>query len=213
MIFEQINTGGDRNYGYLIGDEASKEAALIDPSYSPEKMVERAEKLGLNIVYIINTHGHYDHINGNETAQRKTGAKIAAYKDAGVGENINLSDGDVLKLGELELKIVHTPGHTADSLCLLAEDKLCTGDTLFVGKVGGTGFGTDAKQEYESLHNKIMTLPDNVQVYPGHNYGTAPSSTIKQERESNPFLLQESFDKFLWLKKNWLQYKIDHGIQ
>ena len=118
----------------------------------------------------------------------------------------------------MKLQIIHTPGHTGDSLCVLAEGpgavgKLVTGDTLFVGKVGGTGFGDDARAEYDSLHDKLMILSDDVEVWPGHNYGVEPSSTIGNERKTNPFLLRESFEDFVDLKRNWLQYKAEHGIK
>ena len=210
MIFEQIPVGGDRNYAYLIGDEDSKKAAVVDPAYTPEKILRRAANLGLSIEYIINTHGHFDHTNGNQTIQEATGATIAAHPSNNPERPLN--DTDSLYLGGTELHIIYTPGHTADSICILADNKLCTGDTLFVGKVGGTDYGYSAHQEYDSLHQKIMTLPDNVEVYPGHNYGLKPSSTIKEEREHNPFLLQKSFTDFVHLKKNWLQYKKEHGI-
>ena len=91
-------------------------------------------------------------------------------------------------------------------------DKLITGDTLFVGKVGGTGFGDDAKEEFESLHQKILTLPDETEVWPGHDYGAAPHSTVGNERQTNPFLQRSDFEGFVDLKRNWLAYKKEHGI-
>ncbi len=213
MIFEQIAMGGDRNYGYIIGDEESKESAVIDPSYTPDRIIMRAKELGLKIKYIINTHNHYDHTNGNDYIKKATNAQIVAHKKAGSRTDVAVNDGDILKLGELELKIIHTPGHTADGICILAGNKLCTGDTLFVGKVGGTDYGEGARQEYDALHKKIMTLPDEVEIYPGHNYGMQPSSTIKNERETNPFMLQKTFEDFIHLKKNWTQYKLEHNIK
>ena len=84
---------------------------------------------------------------------------------------------------------------------------------MFVGKVGGTDFGEAAKAEYESLHQKLLSLPDTTRVFPGHNYGTSPESTIGKERESNPFLVQPDFEAFLDLKRNWLEYKRIHGIK
>lgn len=211
MIFEQIKIGGDRNFAYLFGDEKSKLAAVVDPAFHPEKLLELAEKHGLKIKYAVNTHAHYDHSNGNDYIIKRTGARLVGYalrKPA-----MSIGDGDELSLGELKIKVVHTPGHTTDSICILADNKLMTGDTLFVGKVGGTGYGQDARQEYDSLHNKLMVLPDNVEVYPGHDYGVAPMSTIGNEKKTNPFLLRDSFEAFLELKKNWLEYKRIHGIE
>ena len=110
------------------------------------------------------------------------------------------------------MTILHTPGHTEDSICIHIEDAVFTGDTLFVGKVGGTGFGSGAREEYASLHKKLLVLPDSTRVFPGHDYGTAAQSTIGRERRTNPFLLQPNFEAFVHLKQNWLSYKKEHGI-
>ena len=131
---------------------------------------------------------------------------------APTGEDVAASDGSALELGELTLRIIWTPGHTHDGICILVEDVLITGDTLFVGKVGGTGFGDDARAEYDSLHRKILTLPDHIRVFPGHDYGVRPESTIGDEKKENPFLLRDSFETFVDLKRNWAAYKEEHGI-
>ena len=138
-----------------------------------------------------------------------TGAKLAAYKSG----DVPLEDGGVLTLGGLDLTIIHTPGHTSDGICIVVEDVILTGDTLFVGKVGGTDYGTGARAEYESLHKKILTLPDNLRVFPGHDYGVRPQSTLGREKQENPFILRKDFNDFLDLKKNWLAYKKEHGIE
>ena len=212
MIFEQIRVGGDRNFAYLVGDETSKEAAVIDPSFDPDRVIYRAEQHGLTVKYIIGTHDHFDHTNGNRQAKKRTGAQIVMHRSAGSSCDVPVDDGAELALGSLKLKIIHTPGHTNDGICVLAGNKLATGDTLFVGKVGGTGFGEDARNEYDSLHNKLMVLDDDVEVYPGHDYGVQPTSTIGHEKKTNPFILRESFEDFVDLKRNWLEYKRIHGI-
>ena len=162
------------------------------------------------MAFVFNTHGHSDHTSGNDLILARSSAKLLNHQ--------NTQDGHTLSLGKVTLKVIHTPGHTDDSLCVLATEagdpgRLVSGDTLFVGKVGGTGYGDDAQQEYDSLHNKLMTLPDEVEVWPGDHYGVAPSSTIKNERRTNPFLLREDFNSFVELKRNWLQYKTEHNIQ
>jgi glyoxylase-like metal-dependent hydrolase (beta-lactamase superfamily II) len=213
MIFQQIRAGGDRNFGYLIGDEETKEAAVIDPSYSPKELVRAAKEQNLKIVYVIGTHGHGDHTNGISALKKKTGAKMVMHTSSPDNPDIPVVDGDTLKLGQLELKIIHTPGHTSDSMCILAGDKLVTGDTLFVGKIGGTGADEAARIEHDSLFNKLMKLDDAIEVYPGHDYGVAPTSTIGHERQTNPFLLRKDFKDFKWLKDNWSAYKQKHGIK
>ena len=213
MIFEQIAVGGDRNFGYLLGEEESKKALLVDPSYNQEKVLSLVSKHGLEVVYVANTHGHYDHSQLSGQIGEATGAQVVCHKSAASGAQLGVEDGDELAVGSLRVKILHTPGHTVDSICLLAEQKLLTGDTLFVGKVGGTDLGAQARAEYESLFGKLLKLDDEVEVWPGHDYGLRPSSTIGEERRENPFLLCRSFEEFVELKRNWTQYKREHGIK
>jgi hydroxyacylglutathione hydrolase len=213
VIVSQIDAGGDRNFSYVIADEATREAAVIDPGAPPENELKFIARNDLTLRYIINTHDHFDHTGGNRELARKTGARVAIHESAHSPHDIDLADGSTLMVGRIPLRILHTPGHTPDSLCILAEDNLFTGDTLFVGKVGGTGFGNDARDEYESLHGKLMTLPAETRVWPGHDYGVRPSSTIEMELLENPFILRESFESFLELKKNWAEYKRIHGIK
>lgn len=181
MLFQQIRAGGDRNFGYLIGDEISKKAVVVDPSSSPGVFALIAEKHGLKIIYIIGTHGHSDHIHGIKALKTKTGADIIMHASSTDSADIRVEEGDTIKLGELELKVIHTPGHTLDSICILVDNKLLTGDTLFVGKIGGTDTNKATMAEYDSLFNKLMKLDNNIEVYPGHDYGITPTSTIGHE--------------------------------
>lgn len=212
MIFHQIDAGGDRNFAYLMADGEGGEAALFDPPPQAERYLSLVEKHGLTVRYIILTHGHSDHTWGVDVAKERTGAEIVAHARNPVRADRHVGDGDTLPLGEVTLEFFYTPGHSDDSICILGGDKLVTGDTLFVGKVGGTDYGQGARQEYESLHEKLMGLDDDIEVYPGHNFGVRPSSTIGEERRTNPFLLRESLESFVELKRNWLQYKKEHGI-
>jgi len=208
VIFEQIPTSGDRTFSYIVADEKTREGALVDPGYDPGKLLERIKALGVDLKYVINTHDHYDHTGGNRYILRRTKAHLAAF---GAGD-VPLEDGSVLECGELTLKIIHTPGHTPDSICILAEDILITGDTLFVGKVGGTDLADGAEAQWKSLTGKIMTLPSETRVFPGHDVGVRPSSTVGDEMRENPFLLRKTFEDFLDLKRNWEAYKREHGI-
>jgi glyoxylase-like metal-dependent hydrolase (beta-lactamase superfamily II) len=212
MVIKQFLTGGDRNFGYLVADEINKLALIIDPSYAPNQLVQFANQKGYRIKYIFNTHDHFDHTNGNKVIGKLTGIKPLMFGDKDPNTGLKATDGVIFELGNLKITIIHTPGHTSDSICIYVGDAVFTGDTLFVGKVGGTGFGKDAKDEFKSLHDKLLTLPDATRVFPGHNYGVVPESTILNEKKTNPFILQPDFESFLELKRNWAEYKRIHGI-
>jgi hydroxyacylglutathione hydrolase len=209
---EQIRTGGDRNFGYLCADEATGEAFAVDPSNSPKALVDAAAHKGWRLVRAFCTHGHSDHTNGNEAFEQLTGIRVLLFGDRDARSGIEVAHGARFPLGEGVVEIIHTPGHTPDSICLLAGDALFTGDTLFVGKVGGTWSEADARQEYHSLHERLLTLGESVNVFPGHDYGVTPVSTIRNEKTTNPFLLQSDVEAFIHLKNNWAAYKKAHGI-
>ncbi len=216
FIFEQIRTGGDRNFGYLVGDRKAQAAAVIDPSYDPAAMVARAEEQGLRIQYIINTHGHGDHTNGNARAKALTGAPVVTLRGSTIRPDLPVEDGAALSLGSLVLEMIHVPGHTDDHIIVyLARQRVCmTGDHLFVGKIGGTSTDAAARMEYQSLVKTLDRLPDDVTIWPGHDYGCRPSSTIALEKLANPFLLRlGDIEAFLQLKRDWADFKAEHGLR
>ena len=215
LVFEQIRTGGDRNFGYLLGDRDARAAVLIDPSYSPAAMAERAAAQGLAVSHVVNTHGHPDHTEGNAEAVRLTGAAVAAHPVCPVDPDVRLGDGARLEIGALALECLHVPGHAADHLVLYEPTHrlLFTGDLVFVGKVGGTRTDEDAATEWTSLRRVLDTFPDDATVWPGHDYGVRPSSTLALEKRSNPFLLCGNLDAFLDLKREWPAFKARHGLK
>jgi len=215
LIFEQIRTGGDRNLAYVLGDGDAKVGAVIDPSFAPAVVVERASAQGLEVAYIINTHGHADHVEGNAEAKRLTGAAIAAFHAADTAPDVPLRDGDRLQLGGLELQFLHTPGHADDHLVVYLEPErvAITGDLLFVGKIGGTADDEHARVEYESLQRVLRELPDETTVWPGHDFGCRPASTMTLEKATNPFLMAKDLGAFLELKHDWPRFKAEHGLK
>lgn len=215
FILEQLRVGGDRNFGYLVGDRAARVAAAIDPAFSPALFLERAEAQGLRIAWILNTHGHGDHTNGNAELKRRTGARIAAHAAAPSKPDLALADGDEVAVGSLAIRALHVPGHTGDHLLFfLPREKVAiTGDLLFVGKVGGTSTDEEARAEYESLRRVLRELPPETTVWPGHDYGCRPSSTLALEALMNPFLRVPDLAAFLGLKREWAHFKQRHGLK
>lgn len=213
LIFEQIRAGGDRNFGYLLADRDAGRGVLIDPSYSPEQFVERARAQRITITHVVNTHGHPDHTNGNQTAVSLTGAVIAAHPALKPGKP--LVDDERFPVGAWTLHVLHVPGHADDHITLYepVHQILITGDLLFVGKVGGTSHDRDAATEWESLQKVLRSVPDTASVWPGHDYGIRPSSTIGMERASNPFLRCRDLAAFLKLKTEWPAIKGDLGLK
>jgi hydroxyacylglutathione hydrolase len=197
MFFKQIQQHSD-NFTYIIADEETKEAAVVDSSYNADEIIRTIETQKLQLKYIINTHGHSDHTAGNPELQSIFGAKIVAHKQSKVHPDLSVDENEILNVGKISVKIIYTPGHTDDSICLLVDDKkLFTGDTLFVGECGRTDFpGGNTKNMYDSL-NRLQKLNDNIKVYPGHDYGLKPSSTIGEEKKSNYTLQPRSLREFI----------------
>ncbi len=216
LIFEQIRAGGDRNFGYLLGDRDTRQGVLIDPSYSPEAFVQRARDQGLAVTHVINTHGHPDHTNGNARARELTAAPVAAFADSLlISPDLGLGDEQELEVGGLRLQFLHVPGHCPDHLVLYEPSWriVITGDLLFVGKVGGTTNDDDARTEWASLRRLLDRFPEDATVWPGHDYGVRPSSTIGLERATNPFLRCPDLAAFNALKRDWPTVKQRLGLK
>ncbi len=195
-------------FAYLLGDPVTGEALVIDPAANIDGIIAQASQNNLNIKYIVNTHGHVDHISGNTDMKEKTGAQIVIHEsDADMLTSTpamvlrmfgakqsptadrTVRDGDIISVGGISLKVLHTPGHSPGSMSLHTDGYVFTGDTLFVGGVGRTDLpGGSGQVMARSIQEKLCTLPDDTKVMPGHNYGGAPTSTIGREKTSNPFL-------------------------
>jgi glyoxylase-like metal-dependent hydrolase (beta-lactamase superfamily II) len=208
MFIQQIEVGRFSVFAYLLGADAGGEGLVIDPADEVDEIIALAKSKKIAIKNILNTHAHVDHIMGNEEMKRKTGAKIIIHEDdaplltqtprsmlAMFGgrpsppADQTVKDGEIIRAGEVSLKVLHTPGHSPGGMCLYGEGMVFTGDTLFVGGLGRTDLpGGSWEVMLNSIRTKLLTLPDETIVYPGHNYGPSPKSTVKNERLYNPFL-------------------------
>lgn len=196
MYFKQTK-GFTDNFSYIIADDNAREAAIIDPSFNADEIMRLLKEKNLKAKYIINTHGHTDHTSGNEKLRSTLRAKTVAHSLSTIKKDISVNDGDSLNVGNIKIKVIHTPGHTPDGICLLADNKLFTGDTLFVGECGRTDLpGSSAKDMYHSLFEKVLKLDDAIEVWPGHDYGPRPHSTIGKERKTNYTLEKRSLEEF-----------------
>ena len=198
MIFMQIQQHSD-NFSYIIADEATQEAAVVDSSFNAGEIIHVLKTERLTLKYVVNTHGHSDHTAGNTELLSMFDTKTVAHTLSRIDADIKVDDGDIIRVGNLSIKVIHTPGHTPDSICLLVDNKkLLTGDTLFVGECGRTDLpGGNSKSLYDSLFNKLLKLPDDVEVYPGHDYGAKPCSTIGEQRRTNYVLQPRSLIEFM----------------
>lgn len=197
MLFKQSKNRGD-NFSYVIADENSREAAVVDPSLNANAIIQLLKDHGLNAKYVINTHGHIDHTAGNEDIRSSFGAKVVAHRLSKIDKDIGVVDGDVIEMGRISIKVIHTPGHSPDGICLLVDGKLLTGDTLFVGECGRTDLqGGNPEDLYHSLFDKLLKLDDDVEVYPGHDYGSKTHSTIGEEKRTNYTLEKRTLKDFI----------------
>ena len=215
FIFEQVRTGGDRNFGYLLGDRDAGVALLVDPSPDPQPVLDRVAAQGLRVALILNTHGHPDHSGGNGPVKARTGAPVAGGPGHPGPVDRVLRDGERIPFGAFTLKVWQVPGHFPDHLAFLVEglDAGITGDLLFVGKVGGTASEGDGRTEWDSLQRLLREWPPHTTLWPGHDYGARPSSTLAWERRTNPFLLCDDVEAFLRLKAGWAGFKVRHGLR
>lgn len=198
MIFEQVATGGCQSY--LVGCPDTFAAALIDPEASQiDRYVGLAARHGLHVRYVIDTHTHADHFSGSRQMAGRLGAAYVMHRASPApGVDIPVDDGDLLRIGDLRLKVLHTPGHTRDSMCLVAADRVWTGDTLLIGATGRTDLPSgDAAALYDSLFGRLLKLDPSLSVYPAHDYKGRTHSTIEAELATNPRLQQRDRDAFV----------------
>ncbi len=200
---EALELGPMENFVYLIQDPASGRAAVVDPAWEVERILDLADERGVRITDILLTHSHHDHINGIETVLARHDAQLHLLKDEARfwGNYLDLPTlhhgGDRIRLGETEIEILHTPGHTPGSACYRVQDELITGDTMFVFGCGRCDLrGGDPEVMYDTLR-KLSALPAQTVIHPGHNYADKSVSTLEEQCEGNPFLHFDSRDEFV----------------
>ncbi len=188
MIIRQLEVGMMDNFCYLVGCKTTRQALIIDPGADVAAILAAAADEGLTITTIVNTHAHGDHTAGNAQLKAQTGARVMIHTDDAAGfpgADVFLSDKDQIQMGTLGLKVIHTPGHTPGGICLYADGNLFTGDTLFVGDSGRTDLPGGDRPTLGASIRRLMELPEDTVVWPGHDYGPTPSSTLGWEKRHN----------------------------
>jgi len=186
-----------QNFAYLVVDEETHEAMAVDSGWETEPIVKRASDEGMRVKYVCATHGHYDHVKTMGRLAAELGAVTVAFEGSEVNPKVRVHDADTLKLGANDVVVMHTPGHTEDSVCYYDGSHLLTGDTLFVDAWGRTDLpGGSAAKLFSSLHDVIMVLPTTTLVYPGHDYGEVPFRTLGEESQKNPALRARTVEEF-----------------
>lgn len=220
MIYlEQMEVGPMANFVYLVGDAETKEVCVVDPAWQMDTILKTAEQKNLKIVGALITHSHFDHCNAIEELLQARNVpiylnekEIEFLHSFGRAENLfgnfppehvkKVKDNDAIQIGNVEIRFLHTPGHTPGSQCFLIKENLISGDTLFIRGCGRCDLpGGDPEQMYHSLTQKLMKLPNDTLLYPGHNYAEASTSKLSEEKKKNPYLICDSLKTFLTLIK------------
>jgi hydroxyacylglutathione hydrolase len=214
LYFKQIEIGPMQNYVYLIGSTETREAAVVDAAWNIDEIVRIAAQDEMEITHALVTHTHPDHVGGGFAGMEIAGvtellekckAKVVVHKaEAEFIKGLSSSDmiktdnGDKVDVGGVEVQLMHTPGHTPGSQCFLVENRVVSGDTLFIDACGRVDFpGGNPEQMYYSLTQKLMALPDDMILFPGHNYAPLKHATLGEQKKSNPYLKFSSLKQFL----------------
>ena len=205
MIFEQLFDTKSSTYTYIISSGKGREALIIDPVIeSTDKYIKILKNLDLKLVKVIDTHIHADHISGlNELSKKTKCSKIMGEKSSSEVLDIRVKDNEKIKIENIELISMYTPGHTDCSYSFLMNDRVFTGDTLLINATGRTDFQNgNSHDAYDSLFNKLLKLPDKTLVYPAHDYNNKKYSTIENEKNNNPRLQVKSAEEYAEIMDN-----------
>ena len=205
MIFEQLFDTKSSTYTYILSSGKGREALIIDPVLEhTDQYLNLLNKLELKLVKVIDTHIHADHITGlNELSERTNCTKIMGENSKSEVVDLRVKEDENVKIDNINLKVMYTPGHTDCSYSYLMNDRVFTGDTLLINGTGRTDFQNgNARQQYDSIFNKLLKLPENTMVYPAHDYNGKKHSTIGSERKNNPRLQVNSVDQYVEIMNN-----------
>ena len=214
LYFKQLELGPMQNYVYLIGSAETRKVAVVDAAWEIDTILRIAAKDDVEITHAFVTHTHPDHVGGRFAGTEIEGvtellgkckAKVVVHKseaefltELSASDMIKAESGDKIDVGGVEIQLMHTPGHTPGSQCFLVENRIVSGDTLFIGSCGRIDLpGSNPEQMYYSLTQKLMALPDETILFPGHNYSNRPTSTIGDEKQTNPYFHFHSLKQFL----------------
>ena len=205
MIFEQLFDTKSSTYTYILSSGKGREALIIDPVLEhTDQYINFLNNLELKLVKVIDTHIHADHITGlNELSERTNCTKIMGENSKSEVVDLKVKEDENVKIDNINLKVMYTPGHTDCSYSYLMNDRVFTGDTLLINGTGRTDFQNgNARQQYDSIFNKLLKLPENTMVFPAHDYNGKKHSTIGSERKNNPRLQVNSVDQYVEIMNN-----------
>ena len=214
LYLKQMELGPMENFVYLVGDKNSREVLVVDPAWQVDTILKAARAEDLTIKGVLVSHFHFDHTNGIEELLESVDCPVYVNKkDASSMEyshgNIkHVDDGHRVKVGEIEITLIHTPGHTPGSQCFHVQDRLISGDTLFIGACGRCDLpGGNAKEMYDTLTQRLMKFDDSTILCPGHNYAEKPTATMGEQKKTNPYLLCDSLENFLKFRTGVSEYR------
>ena len=206
IYFRQLELGPMQNFIYLIGDPKTREAVVVDPGWEVPIILKTLDRDGYHLTKAIVTHHHFDHVMGLEDLLASADIPVYVHKSDAPHLEIKpsnlqvLSGGETVQVGNIPMTIIHTPGHTQGSQCILVDGRLLSGDTLFVRACGRCDLpDSDPRKLYDSLSNKLRPLDDHTILCPGHNYGPVPTVELREEKQHNLYLRTATLEQFLQL--------------
>ena len=209
LILKQMEIGPMENFIYFIGDKDTRDIVVIDPAWDAKFLLEEAKKNNLNIKAALVTHGHFDHTNAVEELLKSLDVPVYInkheadffnqYEIKWGNENVKKTDsGEKLKVGNIEIQFVHTPGHTPGSQCFLVNNNLVSGDTLFINGCGRCDLpGGNVDQMFDTIYNKLMKMSDDTIIFPGHNYAQIKQDTLLNQKTTNPYMQHDNLMAFI----------------